>query len=224
MQHVVQPVTAHGIRTSSQLVNALHVVEKDGHEPYVVLLDVAKVFPSTLHVAIFELVQHARYPANYVTAIKKGYQHTGTYCDVKGQHIHYKPTRGVKEGCPCSPLLFSIIYEVLLKQWVAKYPNAFVCVDDIAIIVKSQEELERLFADLSVWGSHIGIRFSPKRLRCSTFTDPILPSHVFRNTCGGETAVYRYATLSSPTWGTLLAAPDTRERHETPSLHPFKPK
>ena len=94
---------------AANLVNALHAVEKDGHEPYVVLLDVAKAFPSTLHAAIFELVHHARYPANYVAAIKNVYQHTDTYCDVKGPRIHYKPTRGVKEGCPCSPLLFSVV-------------------------------------------------------------------------------------------------------------------
>ena len=109
----------------ANLVNALHAVEKDGHEPYVVLLDVAKASPSTLHAAIFELLHRARYPANYVAAIKKVYQHTDTYCDVKGQHIHYKPTRAAKEGCPCSPLLFSVVYELLPKQLIAKYPNAF---------------------------------------------------------------------------------------------------
>ena len=126
------------------------MVEKEGHEPYVMLLDVAKACPSTLHAAIFEVMKHARYAVNYVAAIKKVYQHTDTYCDAKGQRIHYKPTGGVKEGCPCSPLLFFIVYELLLKQLIAKYPNSFVYVDDIAIIVKSQEELERLFAGLSV--------------------------------------------------------------------------
>ena len=75
-------------------------MEKDGHEPYVVLLHVSKAFPSTWRAAILEVLQHARYPANYVVAIKKVYQHTDTYYDVKGQHTHYKPTRGVKEGCP----------------------------------------------------------------------------------------------------------------------------
>ena len=53
--------------------------------------------------------------------------------------------------CPCPPLLFSIVYE-LLKQLIAKYPKPSVYVDGIAIIVKSQDEIERLFAHLSVWG------------------------------------------------------------------------
>ena len=128
------------------------------------------------------------------------------------------------QGCPCSPLLSSIVYEMLPKQLIAKYPNAFVYVDDIAIIVKPQEELASLFADLSVWGSQIRIRFNPDKTKVFHFHGPSLPSPESRNTCGGETAVYRYATLSSPTWGTPLPAPDIRERQGTPSLHPYKPK
>ena len=109
------------------------------------LLNAAKAFPSTLHAAIFEILTHAGYPDNYVAAIKKVYQHTDTCCvnDIKGQHIHCRPTTGVKEGSPCSALLFSIVYELLLKQLVIKHPNASVYVDDITIIVKSQDTYVR---------------------------------------------------------------------------------
>ena len=72
-------------------------------------------------------------------------------------------------------MLFSIIYELLLKQLIAKYPNGFVYVDDIAIIVKSQEELERPFADVSVWGSQMGIRFRPEKTEVFLFHRPKSP-------------------------------------------------
>ena len=127
------------------------------------------MFPSTRHAAIPQLLKQDRYPSTYVAAIKKVYHHTDTCCDVKGQHIPYKPTGGVKEGCPSSPLLFSIVYELLLKQLIANYPNAFVYVDDIPIIVKSHEELERLFAYMFVWGSQIGIRFNPEKTEAFHF-------------------------------------------------------
>ena len=103
------------------------------------------------------------------------YQHTDTYCDIKGQCIHYKLTRGVKEGCPCSPLVFSIVYELPLKQLIATYPNAFAYVDNIAINVKCQDELEHLLADLSVWGSQIGIRFNPEIIEVFHFHRPNSP-------------------------------------------------
>ena len=147
---------------ATNLVKALHAVEKDGHEPYVVLLDVAKAFPSTLHAALFELLLLRCHRSNYVAAIKKVYQRTDAYCDVKGHRIHYKPTTVVKLGCPYSPLLF--VYDLLLKQLIANPPNAFVYIEDIAIFVKSQEELESLFDDLSVLGSQIGIRFNPDKM------------------------------------------------------------
>ena len=86
-QYGSRPHTA--FEQAANLVNALHVVEKDGREPDAVLLDVAKAFPSTLHAAISELPMHARYAANFVAAIKKVYQHTDTCRDIKGQHIHF---------------------------------------------------------------------------------------------------------------------------------------
>ena len=41
-----------------------------------VLLDIAKAFPSTLHAAIFEILTHARYPDNAVATIQQVYRHT----------------------------------------------------------------------------------------------------------------------------------------------------
>ena len=158
-----------------------------------------KAFPSTLHAAIVELFRPARYPKNYVAAIKKVYQHTDAYCDLKGQHIHYKPTRGVKEGCACSPLLFSIVYELPLKRLIGKYPNVVVCVKDIAIIPESQDEFEGLFAHFSVWRSRIGIRFKPEKTEVFHFHRPNSPSLASRTTCGGGKTACRYVTLSSPT-------------------------
>ena len=77
-----------------------------------------------------------------------------------------------------------MVYELPLKQFIAKYPNAFVYVDDIAIIVKSQEELESLFADSSVWGSRVGIGFNSDKTEVFHFHRPHssksgVPKHVW---------------------------------------------
>ena len=86
-------------------------------------------------------------------------------------------------------MLFSIVYELPPKQLIAKYPNAFVYVDDIAIIAKSQEELEHLLAYLSVWGSQIGIRFNPEKTEVFHFyrrnsPNSGVPKHVWwGNSC-----------------------------------------
>ena len=60
----------------------------------------------------------------------------------QGERIYFKPIRGVKEGCPCSPLLFAIVCDLPIKRLVAKFPDTFVYIDDITIIVIDYSELE----------------------------------------------------------------------------------
>ena len=111
-------------------------------EPFVVLLDVAKAFPCTIHDVIFSILTHAGFPPNYVATLRTVYTHADTYTDIQGERIYFKPTCGVKEGYRCSPPLFSIVYELLIKRLVSnKYPDTFVYVDDIAIIAKDYSEL-----------------------------------------------------------------------------------
>ena len=157
---------------AANLVNSLHEHEMEGREPFAVLLDVAKALPSTIHEVIFSILNHAGFPPNYVSAFRTIYAHTDTYTDIQGERIYFKPTRGVKEGCPCSPLLFAIVYELLIKRLIAKYPDTFVYVDDIAIIVKDYSELERLLTDLSAWRSQIGIQFNPNKTEWYHFHRP----------------------------------------------------
>ena len=102
----------------------------------------------------------------------------------------------MKKGCPCSPPLFSIVYGWLPKQLVIKHPNAFVYVDDMAIIVKSHDEFECVFADASVWGSQIGIRCIPEKIEVFYF------HRASQNTYGEETTACQFVNLSSRTWDT----------------------
>ena len=92
---------------ATNLVNSLHEHEMEGREPFVVLLDVAKAFPSTIHEVIFSILNHAGLPPNYVTAFRTIYARADTYTDIQGERIYFKPTRGVKGGCSCSLLYMS---------------------------------------------------------------------------------------------------------------------
>ena len=157
---------------AANLVNSLHEHEMERREPFVVLLDVAKAFVSTIREVIFSIVNHAGLPPNCVTAFRTIYAHTDTCTDIQGERIYLVPTRGVKEGCPCFLLLFAIVYELLIKRLIAKCPHTFVYVDDIAIIVKDCSQLGRLLTDLSAWGSQIGIQFNPNKIEVWYFHKP----------------------------------------------------
>ena len=90
---------------AATLVNTLHEHEMEGREPFVVLLDVAKAFPSTIHEVIFPILNHDGPPPKYLTAFRTIYAHTDTYTDIQGERNYFKPTRGVKEGCRSSSIL-----------------------------------------------------------------------------------------------------------------------
>ena len=91
---------------AANLINSLHEHELAGQEPFVVSLDVTNAFPSRIHEVVFSILSRAGVPPNYVAGFRKVYAHTDTYTDIQREHIYFKPTQGIKEGCPCSPLLF----------------------------------------------------------------------------------------------------------------------
>ena len=53
-----------------------------------------------------------------------------------------------------------------------KYPDTFLYVDDIAIIVKDYSELEQLLTDLFASGLHIGMQFNPNKTEVYHFHGP----------------------------------------------------
>ena len=90
---------------AANLVNSLYEHEMEGREPFVVLLDVAKAFPSRIPEVIFCILNHAGLPPKYVNAFRTIYAHTYTYTNIQEERIYFKPTQGVKEGFPLLPAL-----------------------------------------------------------------------------------------------------------------------
>ena len=188
---------------AANLVNPLHQHEMEGRHPFVFLLDVAKAFPSTIHEVIFSIVNHAGLPPNYVTAFRTIYAHIDTHTDIEGERMYFTSMRGVKEGCPCSPHLFAIVHEFLIKRLIAKYPGTFFYIDDIAIIVKNYSEWERLLTDRSAGGSQIGIQINPNKTE--VYHGPqAVPKGVLsrQSTSGGDNIASTARIPCSLTWAT----------------------
>ena len=64
-----------------------------------------------------------------------------------------------------------IVYDFLIKRLIGKYPDTFVYVDNIAIIVKDYSELEQLLTVLSAWGFRLGSSSIPTKWKCTSSTD-----------------------------------------------------
>ena len=102
---------------------------------YVALLDVAKAFPSVPRPMLTGIVKEAGAPENIIRMLRNIYQHTPAVLSLHGRDLPIRPTKGMKEGCPLSPTLFLLYYDILLRETKERCPDAYlyVFVDDIAV-------------------------------------------------------------------------------------------
>ena len=115
---------------AAQLVNNLH--KADAH---VALLDVAKAFPSVPRSMITDIIRQADAPEPIVRMVTEIYDYTPATPHLHGHELRIRPKRRIKEGCPLSPTLFLLYYDVLLRETLDRQPDAnlYVFVDDIAV-------------------------------------------------------------------------------------------
>ena len=102
---------------------------------FILFMDTAKAFDSIDHDFIFESIRRIGLP-DWFSVLVSGLLHDvrvkPAFRGAKDHWIHI--FRGVKQGCPLSPLLFIICYDVLLRR-IGELPDAdpFACADDLAV-------------------------------------------------------------------------------------------
>src|SRR4051812_23955742 len=85
----------------------------------VIFLDLKKAFDRVSHDALLYMLQRFRFPEAFINTVKSVYSCSRVQLVVnreRGQEIPVES--GTKQGCPLSPLLFTIIAEVLTQAIV----------------------------------------------------------------------------------------------------------
>ena len=102
-----------------------------------IFFDFAAVFPSVEHEFLFALFRKLGWPVWLLSFIRCLYY--GNTCHIAlggGRHEGFDITRGIRQGCPLSPLLFAVASDVLLRRLDRFIPGACTraYADDLALV------------------------------------------------------------------------------------------
>ena len=104
-----------------------NVLQFEG-DPYVILLDIGRAYPSTAHPLLWETMYTLGVPATMVYIVRHACEHTQYFFMADGQQHKYRQKWGVKEGCPLSPLLLCVVYECFHRTLSCRFHDVNMCI------------------------------------------------------------------------------------------------
>jgi len=121
-------------------INSLFYGDRaNGLERYVFFLDTAKAFDSIDHTWIHAVLKKAAFPLWFINFVKGSLNQVNVTPFFNGlTDTRIEITRGVKQGCPLSPLLFILAYDPLIRT-LATFDNLsqHAYADDLAMTTNS---------------------------------------------------------------------------------------
>ena len=86
-----------------------HLNEKKGNKVYACFIDLRKAYDSIHHKGLFYKLAEMGINGNFLTLINDIYNKSQCAVKVNGRRTEFfKYTKGVRQGCPLSPLLFNL--------------------------------------------------------------------------------------------------------------------
>lgn len=142
------------------------------------LVDVRKAFDSVIHSCLFALLRKLGLDESVVSIIERLYTGVICYPVVQGQvRASYTLGRGIRQGCPLSPVLFLLYAEPWLRCLKQRLPWVvfMMFADDLAALLRQPVDavvIMNLLHELSPWGFTVNI--SKSALAMSTPGDPLV--------------------------------------------------
>jgi ribonuclease HI/exonuclease III len=150
-----------------------HLTRKQQY--FILFLDTKKAFDSINHDFIIAVIDKMGMPQWFCAAI------AGLLSDVRvypvlaeDTGVFIPITRGVKQGCPLSPLLFAICYDVLLHALEHAHPDLdmFAFADDLALGSLSLPKIISALKIIRIFSSFSGLGLNIKKTNILTTTRP----------------------------------------------------
>lgn len=131
-------------------------VKKQNQQLWIMFVDYRKAFDSVEHSKMWQALRDLGAPVHLIWLIEKLYNEAEGTVRLNNEHTQQFPLgRGVRQGCPLSPLLFNACGEIIMRRVQQELGERTGCTiggqafwnlryaDDIALLASSKEELER---------------------------------------------------------------------------------
>lgn len=164
----------HQIRQAQLTISYAEAVEQDG---VIIALDQEKAYDKIMHDYLWKVLDALHIPGTFTTTVKNLYAEAYTVVMVNGERsTPFKVTRGVRQGCPLSCLIFDLAIEPLacmLRQstligitipGLKERLIASLFADDTTTYLSSNDSLEDLEAILNEWTEASGGQFNDTKM------------------------------------------------------------
>ena len=199
-----------------------------------VWLDIREAFPSVSHNLMLSMMERHGLSGTLLRVVQDVYSNaTISVRTGKDSYTASIPQRrGVKQGCPLSPILFNIALEGLLRHLTTSQAgyligtnkvNALAYADDVCAAASSKEEAQSLLDSCAAFGDWAGFRFNARKcgsLCLANQTPHIYVDDLFTPRLGDEvipalTWGDRYRYLGCPTGAYRTKERDLNTIHDT---------
>jgi hypothetical protein len=176
-----QPVEQAGFRSNYSAVDHIHavrqIIEKCKEYNitfYCCFVDYCKAFDSLLHIKIWEALKRQGVEHKYIRLIRNIYTNTTARIKLEREGEDIKIQRGVRQGDPLSPKLFTAVLEEVFKkmEWM-NYGMRINGVqlthlrfaDDIVVFATSAEDLQEMLEDLDRASKEVGLSMNVQKTK-----------------------------------------------------------
>lgn len=181
-----QPPEQAGFRANYSTIDHIHtinqVIEKT-HEfnqrLYVAFIDYKKAFDSIEHNFMLKALENIGINPKYIRILYEIYRNSKAIVKTEIEGETFRVKRGVKQGDPISPKLFTCTLEAIFRglSWSKKRKGINIngrllsnlrFADDIVLFAKSATELQEMLAELNTKSAIAGLQMNPTKTKAMT--------------------------------------------------------
>ena len=141
----------------------------EGEHAWVCFVDFKKAYDSVPHEALLYKMRTMGIGGKVYAFIEKLYAHSAIVVNANGYTSEPIPLeRGLRQGCPLSPILFSLFINDILPEFTEREPweppcPHFLFADDLCIVGRSAEELQGWMDKVTEWANTWGMTVGPAK-------------------------------------------------------------